>query len=58
MMAKAIQDGRAFPLRISYAVARCICGETLHFDDLSSVLNFNHFYVRHAPMFSANCALF
>jgi hypothetical protein len=45
-MAKAIQDGRAFPLRISYALARSICGETLNFDDLSSVLNFHYFEVR------------
>lgn len=45
MMAKAVQDGRAFPLRISYALARCICGESLDFDDLSSVFNFHYFSV-------------
>jgi hypothetical protein len=44
-MAKAVHDGRAFPLRISYALARCICGEKLDFDDLSSVLNFHYFNV-------------
>ncbi len=50
MMAKALLDGRAFPIRISYALARCICGEVLDFDDLSSILNPHFFAVRlHAP---------
>ena len=39
MMAKAVHDGRAFPLRISYALARCICGEDLDFDDLGGILS-------------------
>jgi len=38
MMAKALHDGRAFPLRISFALARCICGQNLEFDDLSSII--------------------
>ncbi len=37
-MAKALHDGRAFPLRISYALARCICGQQLDFEDLGGVL--------------------
>jgi hypothetical protein len=46
MMAKALHDGRAFPIRISYALARCICGQMPEFDDLSSILNFHLFTVR------------
>lgn len=46
MMAKALHDGRPFPLRISYALARCICGQVLEFDDLSTILNFHFFDVR------------
>jgi hypothetical protein len=45
MMAKALIDGRCFPLRISYAVARCICAQALDFDDLSGILNFHFFNV-------------
>ena len=39
IMGKALHDGRAFPLRISYAVARCICGHDLTFDDLGAFLS-------------------
>ena len=39
MMAKAIHDGRAFPIRISYALARCICGDDLRFDDLGGIFS-------------------
>lgn len=46
MMAKALHDGRPFPLRISYALARCICGHVLEFDDLATILNFHFFDVR------------
>ena len=49
MMAKALLDGRAFPIRISYALARCICGEVLDFDDLSSIMNPHFFAVRLTP---------
>jgi hypothetical protein len=38
MMGKALHDGRAFPLRISYALARCLCGQTLQFEDLAAFL--------------------
>lgn len=43
MMAKALHDGRAFPLRISHAIARCICGEDLEFDDLGGIMNRHRF---------------
>ena len=39
MMAKALHDGRIFPLRISYALARCICGQDVEFDDLGSLIS-------------------
>jgi len=39
MMGKALHDGRAFPLRISYALARCICGQELRFEDLGAFLH-------------------
>ena len=39
MMGKALHDGRAFPLRISYSLARCICGEDLSFEDLGAILS-------------------
>lgn len=39
MMGKALHDGRAFPLRISYALARCICGQELRFEDLGAFLS-------------------
>jgi hypothetical protein len=45
MMAKALHDGRAFPLRISYALARCICGQQLDFDDLGGVLGRHRFHM-------------
>ncbi len=38
MMGKALHDGRAFPLRISYALARCLCGQALQFEDLAAFL--------------------
>jgi hypothetical protein len=41
MMAKALLDGRFFPLRISFALARCICGQELEFDDLGSIISYN-----------------
>jgi hypothetical protein len=55
MMAKALLDGRAFPIRISYALARCICGEVLDFDDLSSILNPHFFAVRPHTQPHAQC---
>lgn len=42
-MAKALHDGRAFPLRISFALARIICGEELELTDLGGVINRHHF---------------
>jgi E3 ubiquitin-protein ligase TRIP12 len=39
MMGKALHDGRAFPLRISYALARCICGCQLRFEDMGAFLS-------------------
>jgi hypothetical protein len=39
MMAKALLDGLFFPLRISFALARCICGQELEFDDLGSIID-------------------
>ena len=39
IMGKALHDGRAFPLRISYALARCICGQELRFEDLGAFLH-------------------
>ncbi len=39
IMGKALHDGRAFPLRISYALARCICGQDLKFEDLGAFLS-------------------
>ena len=36
MMGKALHDGRAFPLRISHALARCMCGQHLQFEDLAA----------------------
>lgn len=45
MMAKALHDGRAFPLRISYALARCICGEDLVFDDLGGIIDSRRFHL-------------
>ncbi len=39
IMGKALHDGRAFPLRISYALARCICGEDMSFEDLGAILS-------------------
>jgi len=41
MMAKALLDGLFFPLRISFALARCICGQELDFDDLGSIIDHN-----------------
>ena len=58
MMAKALHDGRVFPLPISYALARCICGQALEFDDLSGIVNFFTFDVRRRVYARAqHCAL-
>jgi hypothetical protein len=39
MMGKALHDGRPFPLRMSYALARCICGHDLRFEDLAAFMS-------------------
>jgi hypothetical protein len=43
LMGKALHDRRAFPLRISYALARCICGQDLQFEDLGAILSPSQF---------------